>query len=145
MAQNFPSHKLPEFVPETPNDIFAYSFLTAKVKFKQPFQKYDRDFTFKDSNGIETPVESFGVWDDFGPKYEKMREQVSVLYYKPPDNPRDYEDESSEYALDLCKYTEPYQIVLAVIEPNNSLSKTLKDLNERISEYSKEKGHAFFA
>jgi len=126
MAAKFPSHTLPDFNEYNlvPEGILSYSFLRANVPFKHPFRQLDEALIFADSRGAETLVTGFGLWEAFLPQYENIREQVKILYSREPKD-RDRLGELEEYALDLCRHSEPYQVVVAVVEPRGSLADTL--------------------
>lgn len=133
MAKRFPDVPKPTFGTVGPDWIIAYGYLEAYVKFTIPFLENKHKFVFKDSQGKEDAVTSFGIWDGFSAKYRKVMEQVDVLY-----SLQDPEDQRVmfEFAVDLCKYTEPYQIVAACIEPKETLAETLTYLQEKIADVS---------
>jgi len=137
MAKRFPSEPQPDFSDVSPIDvIIAYSYLTANVKFKIPYFENQKEFIFRDSLGNQTPVTSFGIRPEDDYAYRKLRKQVEVLYssyYPDPDTVA-----LMEYAIDLCKDTKPNQIVLAVIEPKETLEKTLEYLNDKIVGFATE-------
>ncbi len=137
MAKRFPSEPQPDFNDVSPLDvIIAYSYLTANVKFKIPYFENQKEFIFRDSLGNETPVTSFGIRPEDDYAYKKLRKQVEVLYssyYPDPDTVA-----LMEYAIDLCKDTKPNQIVLAVIEPKETLEKTLEYLDDKVAGFTKE-------
>jgi hypothetical protein len=135
MAKCFPSEPQPDFRDVSPIDvIIAYSYLTANVKFKVPYFENQKEFIFKDSQGNETPVTSFGIRPEDDKPYRKLRKQVDVLYYS--HHPDSFN--LMEFAFDLCKDTKPNQIVLAVIEPKENLEQTLEYLNDKIVGFTKE-------
>ena len=127
MAKHFPSVKLPEL--NSTNHLIAYSYLETYIKFKKPFRENENPLMFTDSAGVKTPVCSFGIWGGFQRKYKPICDQVEVLYCNSIEN-----RELTEFALDLCKFTEPYQIVIAVTEPKDSLAETYKTLQKKIRE-----------
>jgi hypothetical protein len=137
MAKRFPSVPQPDFRDVSPIDvIIAYSYLTANVRFRIPYFENQKEFIFRDSQGNETPVTSFGIRPEDDYAYKKLRKQVEVLYssyYPDPDRVA-----LMEYAIDLCKDTKPNQIVLAVIEPKETLEQTLEYLNDKIDGFTKE-------
>ncbi|MHC4240390.1 MAG: hypothetical protein ACYSUC_11675, partial [Planctomycetota bacterium] len=135
MAAKFPSHSVPDFseVAAYPEGILSYSYLTANVPFKYPFRQAKRDFTFTDSNGVETNVGAFGVWG-YGRQYKRMREQVEILYVQEDREATDPALLMSEFAVDLCKHSEPYQVVAAVVEPKDSLAQTLDYVHGQITD-----------
>ena len=109
--------------------LVSYSYLEAYISFTKPFKQSEHALSFTDSAGIQTPVKSFGVWGKHDDKLKPVREQVDVLYYKSLDDRW-----HCEFALDLCKYTEPYQIVVAITEQKESLAKTYESLQQKINE-----------
>ncbi len=137
MAKRFPSEPQPDFRDVSPIDvIIAYSYLTANVKFRIPYFENQKEFIFRDSQENKTPVTSFGIRPEDDYAYRKLRKQVEVLYsfyYPDPDTVT-----LMEYAIDLCKDTKPNQIVLAVIEPKETLEQTLEYLNDKIAGFSRE-------
>lgn len=137
MAKRFPSEPQPDFRDVLPADlIIAYSYLTANVKFKIPYFENQKEFIFRDSLGNETPVTSFGIRPEDDYAYKKLRKQVEVLYYSYYPDPDTVA--LMEYAIDLCKDTKPNQIVLAVIEPKETLEQTLEYLNDKIAGFTRE-------
>jgi len=135
MAAKFPSHSVPDFneVAAYPNGILSYSYLTANVPFKYPFRHVKREFTFTDSNGVETNVGAFGVWG-VDSCYKRMREQVEVLYVQEDWDADDPDLRMKEFVIDLCKHSKPYQVVAAVVEPEGSLAQTLDYVRAKIAD-----------
>lgn len=134
MAKRFPSVPTPQFGELTPLDMLAYSYMAANVKFKIPFFENRKDLPFKDSLGNETPVTSFGIRSQDEYAYHKLREQVQILFCQ--DDPNS--DGVTGFAIDLCKYTKPNQVVIAQIPRKDTLAQILEDLEERIAEFPKE-------
>jgi hypothetical protein len=130
MAKRFPSEPVPQFNSMPPDWIIAYSYLEAYIKFTTPFRPAERGLVFTDSQGTQTKVDSFGIWDCFLPQYKKVVEQVNILYYR--GDPNDYE-RTLEFAVDLCKFTQPYQVVVACIPPKHTLAQTLAYLQDKIA------------
>jgi prepilin-type processing-associated H-X9-DG protein len=132
MAKRFPSEPVPEFDERyriLPEPIVAYSFLSVDVGFKYPFYVYKSPFTFMDSNGTRTGVTAFCV--QIAPHdsdYQKVREQVEILYYKDSDSP-----EEIEFAVDLCKHTQPYKVVLACVPRRSTLDEAVAEVEKNIS------------
>ena len=136
MAVKFPSHPLPDF-NDYDDGILAYSYLNANVPFKYPFRQVHQGFTFTSSQGAKADVEAFGVWEAYQGRYKRMREQVQVLYCRSGTHPW----EVVGYALDLCGYSQPYQLVVAVTEPRSSLAETIEHLRLQIDQYEKSGHH----
>jgi hypothetical protein len=137
MAKRFPSEPQPDFNDVSPIDvIIAYSYLAANVRFRIPYFENDKEFIFRDSQGNQTPTTSFGIRPEDDYAYQKLRKQVEVLYssyYPDPDTVA-----LMEYAIDLCKDTKPNQIILARIEPKETLGQTLEYLNDKITGFATE-------
>ena len=134
MAEKFPSHSVPELDVNVPDAILAYSYLTANVPFEPPFRQVRGKFVFTDSNGVETNVGAFGVWG-FYSMYDRMREQVEILYFVEDANESDGSLRIKEFAFDLCKYSEPYQVVVAVMEPKGSLGQRLDRVSRQAADF----------
>jgi hypothetical protein len=141
MADRFPSHQLPdlqEYAGET-DGMLAYSYLSARVPFAHPFRRVERAFTFGDSSGVETAVEAFGVWN-YSSRYDKVRKQVEVMYHRyGSDRGTSAEGrQTKEYVLDLCKDSRPYQVVVALVERQDSLAKTLEYIRLQVGAFQQD-------
>jgi hypothetical protein len=135
MAGRFPNVPRPDLdVP--PNGAVAYAYLAASAKYEHPYFENDEPFLFKDAAGNETAVGSFGIRkkDDYA--YERLRQQVQVFYRTRTEN---WIDEVPEFILDLCKTSEPYQIVLARVDRKPTLAETLADIQHKIASPSKDR------
>jgi Serpin (serine protease inhibitor) len=130
MARTFPQVPRPEFdVP--PSGAVAYAYLNASSKYDYPFFENDEQLLFKGSAGNTTSVGSFGIRkkDDYA--YYKLRQQVQILYGDRETMMRD--TEVSEFILDLCKTSQPYQIVLARVNRKATLADTMADVDQKIA------------
>jgi len=133
MAVKFPSHVLPDF-NDYDSGIMAYSYLTANVAFTYPFRQAENGLTFSGAQGSKTQVEAFGLWQAFRSEYASIRDQAEVLCYDETRG-RDPRSPMKEFAIDLCKYSQPYQVVLAAVEPNDSLAQTFQHLRTQVQEF----------
>lgn len=143
MVAKFPSHTVPDFndirdLMGTPDGILSYSYLTANVPFKYPFRRHKGEFFFTDSNGAKTEVEAFGVWE-YKLQYHYIRDQVEILYCHNDDKEHNPDMQIREYVIDLCKYSQPYQVIAAVVAPRESLEKTLGYIDTKIEGFEKGK------
>jgi hypothetical protein len=130
MASKFPNVPSPELdVP--PDGAVAYAYLAASAKYEYPYFENDESFLFTDSAGKQTAVGSFGIRrkDDYA--YERLRQQVQVLYYRRDANT--HGEEIPEFIVDPCKSSQPYQIVLARINRKLTLAETLAEVERRIA------------
>lgn len=143
MTVKFPSHALPDFngySPMPPDGILSYSFLRANVPFTHPFRQIGEGLTFTDSQGNKSHVAGFGLWEGYRREYEKIYEQVEVLYHHRPDG-ENAPSKMEEYVIDMCKFSHPYQVVVAVVEPNDSLAQTLEYIQSRVHEFKGRSDH----
>jgi hypothetical protein len=128
MASKFPNVPRPELnVPL--GGAVAYAYLAASAKYDYPYFENDEPFMFRDSSGKETAVGSFGIREKDDYAYERLREQVQILYCPRPAIQR---NQLYEFILDPCKTSQPYQIVLARIDPKPTLAETLADVRQKI-------------
>ncbi|MHC4553321.1 MAG: hypothetical protein ACYSUT_11255, partial [Planctomycetota bacterium] len=73
-------------------------------------------------------VSSFGLSDEQAGRYERIRNQAQVLYYHWNEN-----SATAEFAVDLCKFSDPYQIILACVSPQQTLDRTMEDVQKKIA------------
>ncbi|MBN2182991.1 MAG: hypothetical protein JW715_13860 [Sedimentisphaerales bacterium] len=134
ITKRFPSEPVPVFSDDyrtLPNPILAYSYLNVDIGFKYPFYAYKRAFSFVDSNGVKNSVTAFcGQSEETDNDFKHVREQVDILYYEYGE-----EKGSDWFAVDLCKLTQPYQVVLAAIPRRGSLTELIADVEKKISEF----------
>jgi len=138
MTQLFPTEPAPVFdgIDELPLEtIIAYSYLNAEIEFEYPFYAGNNEFDFLDSNGTVTEVTSFCTRSDSDSE-NMVREQVDVLYYKQGDQVSE-----TEFAVDLCKYTNPYQVVLACVPQQENLGQTVDFVERKISEFMQDQNY----
>lgn len=134
MERRFPSEPKPVFdkrYKTLPLASVAYSFLSIGVEFPFPFYIDESAFVFKVSDGTRTGVTAFSS-ESGGPdpNWGRVREQVDILYYRygiPPSE--------AEFAVDLCKNTKPYQVVLARVSQRAPLSEALKSIEQNITQF----------
>lgn len=130
MGQRFPSEPTPAFDPRyrtLDNVALAYAYGNIGVEFKYPYSSFLRAFDFQDSSGIRTGVTAFstgaGVHD---PASGVLHEQVDILHFDPADMP-----EAAEFVVDLCKHTQPYQIVLARVPRCRTMAEAVETMQEK--------------
>jgi hypothetical protein len=116
-----------------PDGILVYSYLQTACAFSIPFFDNREPFRFRDSTGEETEVTAFGIEEKHEYAYQRLRDQIDVLYAL--RNRRKMEVE--EFALDLCKDSSPNQFVVASVPPKEDLLATLRDVEEKIDKYPK--------
>ncbi|MCU0915463.1 MAG: hypothetical protein MUC88_12990, partial [Planctomycetes bacterium] len=130
MARRFPAEPMPTFDSRyrTLPDVFlAYAYLNVDVGFKHPFQACPTAFDFHDSAGARTPVTAFRTLSgSSGMNRDLTREQVEVLYHAAGAS-RDRD----EFAVDLSRETQPYQVVLARMPRGDTLGGAVQALREK--------------
>lgn len=108
--------------------------MSVDAGFKYPFFTNTRKFTFQDSKGTRTGVTSFRDRTEAeSSNSENVREQVEVLYYE-----YGQQGGADKFAVDLCKHTDPYQVILARIPRRDALSGTLSEIQKCISDFKRD-------
>ncbi len=136
MAKRFPGEPTPvfsELYRTLPEPVLAYAYLNANIKFKHPFYTYKKIFTFESSNTEKTNVTAFS--SDFEENerdgiYYKIQDQINVLYFE-----KGKDENSNYFAVDLCKYTQPYQVILALVPQKNTFQEMISDVENKIDAY----------
>jgi len=135
MGKRFPDEPQPIFgerYKEYPGlTIISYAYLNVDIGFVHPFYVNNRAFRFQDSNAGRTNVTSFRALNE-SPSADvaAVRKQVEILYYKYGDSPQ-----TTEFAVDLCQHTQPYQVILARVPRGNTLGETVAATKEGISAF----------
>ena len=136
MAERFPDAPRPVFgegYHVNINPLLVYAYLNTNIKFKYSFYTYDNTFAFENSNKKKTNVTAFssdieGKGSDGN--YAKIRDQINILYFEAG------KDKNPGYfAVDLCKYTQPYQVILALVPQKNTFEEMISDVENKINEY----------
>ncbi len=142
MAERFPDAPRPVFdkaYQALNNPVLVYTYLNTNIKFKYSFYTYNNTFTFENSNKEKTNVTAFSSdieGKDHEGNYARIQSQVNVLYFEAG------KDKNSGYfAVDLCKYTQPYQVILALVPQKNTFEEMILDVENKINEYK----NKFFA
>ena len=120
---------LPQWMKQ--KTIVTYAFLDVDIDFKHPFFVYKYGFKFEDSSSIESDVKAFCArTTPSNANSESVREQVEILYDK-----RDKQPKTNEFAVDLCKLTEPYKVILACVPRCKTLREQIAAVDGKISEF----------
>ncbi len=138
MASRFPAVPIPQFNPD--DQYIAYAYLETYIQFTKAFLEVTEPLLFHDTSGKTTPVKSFGIQDGFLKEHEPLCKQVDVLYCKLDDQYK-----ATEYALDLCRDAQPYQIVVAVTERKDTLESTYNQLQDKIEDFPTHKDYEWLA
>ncbi len=119
MAARFPQVK-PNLPLDNDLEALAYAYLNDAVKFRTAYFDHDRGDDFIDSAGNKTHVSSFGLFDKSreAAVNDTLARQIGILYSgKEKHAPQ-------EFVLDLDKKSDPTQLILACVEPKETLAAT---------------------
>jgi hypothetical protein len=133
MARRFPSEPKPLFSDRYRRPmptIVAYSYLYVNIPFMHAFSNQPFPFKFRQSNGESVETTSFcGL-----PR--AAHDQVDVLDYDPRSG-----FDTAEFAVDLCRDTSPYQIVLARMSRPGTLDEGIASVEQRIMQFKQKPGY----
>jgi prepilin-type processing-associated H-X9-DG protein len=113
MKTRFPAEPAPSFddrYTRLRDVAVAYAYVSVDVGFQYPYYSYAGTFGFTDSNDTHTPVTAFCAQGRRSGDSMNVSDQVDVLHYDfggTPDTPE------VEFIVDLCRHTQPYQVILA--------------------------------
>ncbi len=111
--------------------ILAYSYLNVNAELEHSFYTNVRIFHFIDSNNTTSKITSFCNFSQIeDPNHAKVNEQVDVLFgeFNKAGN-------SDEFAVDLCKYTQPYQVILAVVPRQETLDQMISYVELKMHDF----------
>jgi hypothetical protein len=131
MKQRFPAEPVPTFDNSyrTPDVVLAYAYLNVDVAFEDPYYVYRDRFPFLDSTGVDTFVTAFcAQTKEPARSNQRVRDQIEVLYYDPGG-----QSDEAQFAVDLSRQTEPYQVILARMPRCNTLGEAAKTLQDKIA------------
>jgi hypothetical protein len=107
---------------DIPTNIVCYSYFEKEIKFDTPLEKFDSPFPFFYSNK-SVEVECFGIWTAGRSAYHmKLRELIKILYHYSP----------TEFIVSFNNRGEPDEIIIALIEPGETLRETIALVNRKI-------------
>ena len=130
MATRFGGVTLPEF-NAGPDWLVAYAYLKAEIAFQTPY--FDQQGIFTDGSSSETKVSGFGLFEGTNEVNEKLAEQVEILYTSRKQADSEFAPRELEYyALDLCRYSKPCQVIVAHAPWADNLQEVVKDLIGKI-------------
>lgn len=101
--------------------IVAYGHLNVEVRPKHPFYENNNPLIFVDSGGRRTDVAWFCEFES---------SHVEILYHKYDDN-----QNTAEFAVDLCDDTSPYRIIAADVPRCATLRQSVAAVEKKISEF----------
>jgi hypothetical protein len=120
MLQKFGGNATPALLQNPlgnrPQDIIAYGYLQKDLLFATPFERADVPLSFGTAK-----VSCFGM-ASYKPGHEEMAKQVVIIDYRDRD----------DFIIELKTKSKGDRLILAKMEPGNSLVETLEALNKRI-------------
>jgi len=124
MAERFPDGPHPD-LPSPPDGVVSYAYLKAGVRYKYPYFDNKKRFLFTSSSGKEAAVLSFGIRTEDTNKddiLETFRGQPLILFVS---------KDRTEFAVDVCKHSEPNQLVLARLPRRSTLVEMASEVQSR--------------
>lgn len=129
MAEQFPL-VCPSLPPDANSEAFAYAYLAAAVKFRTPYFDREGGDDFVDSSGTRSRVSSFGLYRNRESSVNKtLGRQIEVLY-SDKDQCR-----PAEFVLDLDSGSRPTQLILACVQPEESLAATWEAVQRKVTQW----------
>jgi hypothetical protein len=135
-----------------PNDVMAYSFLYKNLEFMEEFESITEPLIFHSEgrfSSIKSKVKAFGI-DDCYPcihrfNWLEFKKQIEILYYPsdreiinpPPGKPRPlnpFSPDVIDFVVRLKTKSPEDEILLAKINPEATLQKTIKAVQELIKD-----------
>jgi len=135
MAAKFPRAELPDFSQTVPDSVVVFGYLKARVPFTVPyFERKPLDFV--DAAGNTSSVRAFGTGQP--ENSDRFKDQPEILFYYYDKDSRYLPPDPTEFALDLCRDSQPNQIVLACVNQESSLSSMLQTIERKTAQYGAE-------
>ena len=129
LKQRFPAKTPPVFEGLPPDSFVAYSYLEATVKFALPYFQSREPLTFKDSEGKETSVKSFGIRVEDAGAYLQLRAQSRILFSE-----IGFDYRAKQFAVDLCTSSAPSQVIVALMGQEPTLAAALAQVERKSRE-----------
>jgi prepilin-type processing-associated H-X9-DG protein len=140
MKRRFPLEPVPAFDNRyrTSDVILAYAYLNVDVAFEYPYYACPSAFDFQNSAGTRTGITAFRAQTSGQSSgYNRVREQTEILYYEDV-----HSSDTAEFAVDLSKRTQPYQVVLARVPRRSTLGEAARTLQEKIAGFKNDPNYA---
>jgi hypothetical protein len=115
--------------------VLAYAYLAANVKFGTAYAERKTGDSFVDSTGKATQVSSFSCEENGENKLGDLAGQIGILYSVNLGivvNVGNGGKPNPEFILDLDRNSKPSQIILASVEPKETLAATWRDVQQKI-------------
>lgn len=106
--------------PAEPREVAVDAMLDVSAPFRMPYFECRRHLKFTSADGNSADVRAFGLMPDHMGRYRDLRKQIRVVFRT--DLPL---DAPAEFALDLCRACEPYELIVARIPMQETLGKAI--------------------
>jgi hypothetical protein len=133
----FPDAPPPKFADTAPGSAVAYAYLKTALQFPLPYFEDAHALQFVEGPGKGAPVRAFGIRPEDDYAYRELRRQVKVLYASRDGSWVTLRSSSGigveEFGIDLCRDSQPNQIVIARVPREASLAATLSAVEKKIA------------
>jgi hypothetical protein len=133
----FPGAATPKFPDTAADSCVAYAYLKTGLQFPLPYFEDAHALAFVDGAGKRAPVRAFGIRREDDYAYPELRKQLKVLYasrddeFEPPNGA--FWSGVGEFVIDLCRDSEPNQVVIARVSREETLARTLEAIEKKIA------------
>jgi hypothetical protein len=126
LSSKFNNSEKVDFSGLADDDIIAYSYLYKNLQFEDEFESLKTPMYFHEGkSGVE--VKAFGI-KEYSSKNEKMGEQVELIDYK----------SDKDFIVRLKTKAENEELILAKVNPEDTLLQTIESVNNRTLNGKKE-------
>jgi hypothetical protein len=132
MARRFPEEAPPNFEGDAGGAV-AFAYMRAEVPFPKPFKDSEKPLEFRSAHGPPVDTRSLTVTPQAGGLWGSAADQVEVLSATRDKAGHDWSNLSA-FVIDLCKTSNPYQLLIACVPKKPSLAAMIADMETRISE-----------
>jgi protein tyrosine phosphatase (PTP) superfamily phosphohydrolase (DUF442 family) len=108
----------------------AYCYLQVRLSFETAYFQSKQPVKFVSSDGKTTEIHSFGIHPGDEITDDRFYYQPSVLFQG-----RTGKDNRVEFVVDLDCRSRSSQVVIAMVEPAESLAKTLASVEKKVQQY----------
>jgi hypothetical protein len=133
----FPDASPPEFQDTASDSVIAYACLKTALQFPLPYFEETHALKFVEGAGRTVPIRAFGIRPEDDYAYRELRQQLKVLYASGDDALETLQGASGtgvdEFVIDLCRDSQPNQVVIARVHREASLAATLAAVEKKIA------------
>lgn len=134
MRRRFHREPAMDEIHDPSNVIVTYGYLEVKIPFPIHYFENPAPLLFKDGNGTNTNVMSFGANFSQVTANRHLRKQVRVLHCAHDANGM----RLKEFVIDPCSDSLPNQVILACVPAEGTLQGTWNGLEKRTADYPRQ-------